>query len=161
MHSQNCWVTVVYHLHNHQTKLYLCFMLSYLTYISSITDIEHFLFINIENNIMSIYIYIYIYNLDNDIWQCDLEIWLKSKTKLLKLIYLNNIFWSSEWSLKYWVVEFLLFKKKLKVESIYLLFGSIIFDGSYLPTPLLGQDVTQGQIFKRSLTGLNSEFSFS
>ncbi len=28
-------------------------------------------------------------------------------------------------------------------------------------TPLLGQDVTQGQFFKRSLTGLNSEFSFS
>ena len=32
---------------------------------------------------------------------------------------------------------------------------------SYLPTPLLGQDMTQGQIFKQSLTGLNSEFSFS
>ena len=31
----------------------------------------------------------------------------------------------------------------------------------YLPTPPLGQDVTQGSIFKRSLTGLNSEFSFS
>ena len=32
---------------------------------------------------------------------------------------------------------------------------------SYLPTPLLGQDMTQGQFFKQSLTGLNSEFSFS
>ena len=32
---------------------------------------------------------------------------------------------------------------------------------SYLPTPLLEQDRTQGQFFKRSLTGLNSEFSFS
>ena len=32
---------------------------------------------------------------------------------------------------------------------------------SYLPTPLLGQDMTLGQSFKRSLTGLNSEFSFS
>ena len=32
---------------------------------------------------------------------------------------------------------------------------------SYLPTPPLGQDMTQGQFFKRSLTGLNSEFSFS
>ena len=31
----------------------------------------------------------------------------------------------------------------------------------YLPTPPLGQDMTQGQIFKRSLTSLNSEFSFS
>ena len=28
------------------------------------------------------------------------------------------------------------------------------------PTPPLGQDVTQGKFFKRSLTGLNSEFSF-
>ena len=37
----------------------------------------------------------------------------------------------------------------------------IIIILSYLPTPLLGQDMTQGQFFKRSLTGLNSEFSFS
>ena len=29
------------------------------------------------------------------------------------------------------------------------------------PTPPLGKDMTQGQFFKRSLTGLNSEFSFS
>ena len=27
------------------------------------------------------------------------------------------------------------------------------------PTPPLGQDMTQGQFFMRSLTGLNSEFS--
>ena len=32
---------------------------------------------------------------------------------------------------------------------------------SYLPTPPLGKDMTQGQFFKRSLTGLNSEFFFS
>ena len=32
---------------------------------------------------------------------------------------------------------------------------------SYLPTPPLGQDMTQSNFFKRSLTGLNSEFSFS
>ena len=31
----------------------------------------------------------------------------------------------------------------------------------YLPTPPLGQDMTQGQFFKRNLTGLSSEFSFS
>ena len=31
---------------------------------------------------------------------------------------------------------------------------------SHLPTPLLGQDMTQGQFFKQSLTDLNSEFSF-
>ena len=29
------------------------------------------------------------------------------------------------------------------------------------PTPPLGQNMTQGQLFKRSLTGLNSQFSFS
>ena len=32
---------------------------------------------------------------------------------------------------------------------------------SYLPSPLFGQDITQGQFFKQTLTGLNSEFSFS
>ena len=36
-----------------------------------------------------------------------------------------------------------------------------VFKRYYLPTPPLGQDMTQGQFFKRSLTGLNSEFSFS
>ena len=30
-----------------------------------------------------------------------------------------------------------------------------------LPNPPLGQDMTQGQFFKQSLTGLNSEFLFS
>ena len=34
-------------------------------------------------------------------------------------------------------------------------------DDHIYPTPPLGQDMTQGQFFKRSLTGLNSEFSFS
>ena len=32
---------------------------------------------------------------------------------------------------------------------------------SYLPTPPLGQDMTQGQFLCGVLTGLNSEFSFS
>ena len=32
---------------------------------------------------------------------------------------------------------------------------------TYLLTPLLGQDMTQCQFFKRSLTSLNSWFSFS
>ena len=31
----------------------------------------------------------------------------------------------------------------------------------YLQTLPLGQDMTQGQFFKQSLTGLDSEFSFS
>ena len=35
------------------------------------------------------------------------------------------------------------------------------FDYHIYPTPPLGQDMTQGQFFKWSLTGLNSEFSFS
>ena len=44
----------------------------------------------------------------------------------------------------------------------------IIFTGisndiylSYLPTPPLVQDMTRSQFFKQSLTGFNSEFSFS
>ena len=37
----------------------------------------------------------------------------------------------------------------------------IYVDGPIYPTPPLGQDTTQGQFFKWSLTGLNSEFSFS
>ena len=44
--------------------------------------------------------------------------------------------------------------------SMRLLRRSKIRDHIY-PTPLLGQDMTQGQFFKRSLTGLNSKFSFS
>ena len=35
-----------------------------------------------------------------------------------------------------------------------------IDDRYYLPTPPLGQDMTRS-VFKRSLTGFNSEFSFS
>ena len=31
----------------------------------------------------------------------------------------------------------------------------------YLPSPPLGQDMTQSQFFKRSLTGFNSEYSFT
>ena len=31
----------------------------------------------------------------------------------------------------------------------------------FYPTPPLGQDMTQGQFLRQSLTGLNSEFSFS
>ena len=37
---------------------------------------------------------------------------------------------------------------------------NIINDPIY-PTPPLGQGMTQGQFLKRSLAGLNSEFSFS
>ena len=47
---------------------------------------------------------------------------------------------------------------------VYIIYSAItagLFIISYLPTPPLGQDMTQGQFFKRSLTSLNSEFSFS
>ena len=40
--------------------------------------------------------------------------------------------------------------KNVKKQSIHI-----------YPTPPLGQDMIQGQYFKRSLTGLNSEISFS
>ena len=46
--------------------------------------------------------------------------------------------------------------KELKIRMVC--FGLVL---SYLPTPPLEQDITQGHFFKRSLTGLNSEFSFS
>ena len=58
---------------------------------------------------------------------------------------------------------------------IYILYGRVCNPGfhairirqiewsmyihTYLPTPPLGQDITQGQFFKRSLTDLNSEWS--
>ena len=49
--------------------------------------------------------------------------------------------------------------------SLFTLYDGYHFtsntEWSYLPTPPLGQDMTQDQFFKRSLTGLNSEFSFS
>ena len=37
----------------------------------------------------------------------------------------------------------------------------ILVTYTYLPTPPLKQDMTQDQFFKQSLSGLNSEFSFS
>ena len=60
-----------------------------------------------------------------------------------------------------WLIDFksmstycgLFYVKKLGIAFILHL--------SYLRTPPLGQDMTQGQFFKRSLTGFNSEFSFS
>ena len=39
----------------------------------------------------------------------------------------------------------------------YIEIWIFVFDPIY-PTPPLGQDMTQGQLFKRSLAGLNSEF---
>ena len=41
--------------------------------------------------------------------------------------------------------------------------SGVYYDNSdpIYPTPQLGQDMTQGQFLKRSLAGLNSEFSFS
>ena len=36
--------------------------------------------------------------------------------------------------------------------------ASAVLEYPIYPTPPLGQEMTQGQFFKRSLTGLNSEF---
>ena len=54
----------------------------------------------------------------------------------------------------------------IPVALIFILYATV-FEGwseirylSYLPTPPLGQDMTQGQFFRRSFTGLNSEFFF-
>ena len=47
-------------------------------------------------------------------------------------------------------------KKKKKKEAEHEGDGDPIY-----PTPPLGQDMTKGQFFKRSLAGFNSEFSFS
>ena len=44
-------------------------------------------------------------------------------------------------------------------ESPIILGDNVTVDPIY-PTPPLGQDMTQGQFFKRSLAGLNLEFSF-
>ena len=45
-------------------------------------------------------------------------------------------------------------------EVVPLVSVKVVVDPIY-QTPPLGQDMTIGQFFKRSLTGLNSEFSFS
>ena len=60
------------------------------------------------------------------------------------------------------IFPFLTIMLKLERKLVILLDNEIItfFHKPYLPTPPLGQDMTQGQFFKRSLTGLNSEFSF-
>ena len=53
----------------------------------------------------------------------------------------------------------------MSIESLAFILGFIRrvyhLDYHIYPTPPLGQDMTQGQFFKRGLTGLNSEFSFS
>ena len=58
--------------------------------------------------------------------------------------------------LKRWAVlqsALIIMSYRLELTAIFLIYLS------YLPTPPLGQDMTQGQlVFKRSLTGLNSEF---
>ena len=55
--------------------------------------------------------------------------------------------------------------KPLKFLHHFIYLGSnILFTESDIhiyPTPPLGQDMTLGQFFKRSLTGLSSEFSLS
>ena len=51
--------------------------------------------------------------------------------------------------------------QNIQKELIYFLFLWYANTLSYLPTPPLGQDMTQGQLLSGVLTSLNSEFSFS
>ena len=48
----------------------------------------------------------------------------------------------------------------IQTNKLQMNYGLFLYDPIY-PTPPLGQDMTQGQFSKRSLTDLNSEFSFS
>ena len=69
---------------------------------------------------------------------------------------INNIFFSFkiQWNIRFWYLW--CFQSQVSRDCEYF----FIFYHIY-PTPPLRQDMTQGQFFKRSLTGLNSEFSFS
>ena len=69
--------------------------------------------------------------------------------KLIRLLH-GNFHYLTDWPHTA-VVHYRMGKSasSLQVQSIEL---------PYLPTPPLGQDMTQGQFFKWSLTGLNSEF---
>ena len=60
-------------------------------------------------------------------------------------------------------MDYLILKPSLEKDSrgtSWPIAGGYKGDSIY-PTPPLGQDMTQGQFLKRSLAGLNSEFSFS
>ena len=74
--------------------------------------------------------------------------------------------WISEINLswKWNTISKFLLNKNIYFALVYFVFTNPSARAGYfvLPTPPLGQDMTQGKIFlKRSLTGLNSEFSFS
>ena len=64
----------------------------------------------------------------------------------------RRILWTQQTEPNYLFVESYCFKYSYQKQIIYT-------RSSYLPTPSLGQDMTQGQFL--SLTGLNSELSFS
>ena len=93
-------------------------------------------------------------------WSCNLQMISLSSTKLHLTVRLQ--FWrSGDWDILpilplLWpgVVEFVRAPSlgKMRLCRNYL---------SYLPTPPLGQDMTQGQFLSGVLTGLNSELSFS
>ena len=51
--------------------------------------------------------------------------------------------------------------KSSQISRILLSIRDYLINAYIYPTPPLGQYMTQGHFFKRSLTGLNSEFSFS
>ena len=68
---------------------------------------------------------------------------LRSKNMIIRAIYYSN-------------VSIFKFEKKMIIIRLRIQLYGYIYQ-----TPPLGQDMTQGQFFKRSLTDLNSEFSFS
>ena len=76
-----------------------------------------------------------------------------SKVEFLKCFDQQKTQWNKDWIVHfvYIYLQSILFQKII----------SIMYVISYFPTPPLRQDMTQGQFFKQSLTGLNSEFSFS
>ena len=49
----------------------------------------------------------------------------------------------------------------IKIYLSHFILERVDVGGPIYPTPPLGQDMTRGQFLKRSLAGLNSEFSFS
>ena len=86
---------------------------------------------------------------------------------VIKSSFIASLFISSSVtgsSLMVLAIMFLISQSVRKAAIIVSSKGSLYFGANLdpiYPTPPLGQDMTQGQFFKRSLAGLYSEFSFS
>ena len=102
------------------------------------------------------------------IWSVQVIVWVDWLRNEMNWIYEGTVFFQNNFGLN----SVLLDKKCIKENILhactktyvycYLQIGCLyIYIYIYIPTPSLGQDMTQGQCFKQSLTGLNSEFTFS